>query len=359
MATIEKRTGPDGKPSYRAKVRLKGLAPQSATFTKLADARRWSAQTETALRSGRYFETNEAKQHTLAELIDRYIAEVLPRKAANSQEAQRIQLLWWRAELGSETLDAITPAKIYEAKDALSREAIPGQGAAPDLHRTREPATVKAYCLALSHCLTVAVKEYGWLDSNPLEKVTMPVIDNSRTRFLSDDERERLLVACRAQSADLFCAVVLALSTGCRKQESMGLTWNQIDFERHQFTLDHTKNGESRTVPLTGLAYDLLVARFQHRRMDTDLVFPGRDPAKAVDLRTPFDNALKEAGITDFCWHDLRHSCASFLAMSGASLLEIGAVLGHKSANMTKRYAHLSTAHTANVLESMTAKMFG
>ena len=359
MATIEKRTGPDGKPSYRARVRLNGLAPQSATFTKLADARRWSAQTETALRSGRYFETNEAKQRTLAELVDKYIGEVLPRKALNSQEAQRIQLLWWRDALGSETLDAITPAKIYEARDALSREAIPGQGAAPGLYRTREPATVKAYCLALSHLFTVAVKEFGWLDSNPMEKVTMPAIDNARVRFLSDDERARLLTACRAQSNDLFVAVVLSLSSGCRKMESMGLTWSQIDFERRQFTLDHTKNGESRTVPLTGLAYDLLLERFQNRRMDTDLVFPGRDPAKVVDLRTPFDNALKEAGITDFCWHDLRHSCASYLAMSGASLLEIGAVLGHKSANMTKRYAHLSVSHTANILSNMTSKMFG
>ena len=359
MATIEKRDGPDGKPSYRVKVRLTGIEPQSATFTKLADARRWATQTETALRSGRYFEANEAKQHTLAETISRYLTEVLPRKAKNSEGVQRRQLLWWCGALGVHPLADITPARIYEAKDVLAQEAIPGKGATPDLSRTREPATIKAYLLALSHVFTVANKEFGWIDFNPVERVVAPAVNNARARFLSDDERARLLVACQAESNDLYVAVILALSTGCRKQESMGLSWSQINFDRRQFRLDHTKNGESRTVPLTGLAHDLLLARFQNRRMDTDLVFPGRDPAKVIDLRTPFNNALKAAGITDFCWHDLRHSTASWLAMSGASMLEIAAVLGHKSMAMTKRYSHLSEAHTANVLSNMTAKMFG
>lgn len=78
-----------------------------------------------------------------------------------------------------------------------------------------------------------------------------------------------------------------------------------------------------------------------------------------MDLRTPFENALKRAEVFDFRWHDLRHSCASYLAMNHASLAEIAAVLGHKTLQMVKRYAHLSEAHTSKVVERMNESIFG
>lgn len=103
-----------------------------------------------------------------------------------------------------------------------------------------------------------------------------------------------------------------------------------------------------------------MLARSKIRRIDTDLVFPGHaSSTKPIDLRTPFETALKRAGIEDFRWHDLRHSCASYLAMNGASLAEISEVLGHKTLSMVKRYAHLGQAHTSRVVESMNTKIFG
>jgi integrase len=122
-------------------------------------------------------------------------------------------------------------------------------------------------------------------------------------------------------------------------------------------TLHETKNGEHRVLPLAGPAPDLLRERSRVRRIDTDLVFPGRlHPNKPVDLRTPFETALKVARTEDFHWHDLRHTAASYLAMNGASLAEIAEVLGHKTLAMVKRYAHLSAAHTAGVVERMNAR---
>ena len=107
------------------------------------------------------------------------------------------------------------------------------------------------------------------------------------------------------------------------------------------------------------MALELLRERSKVRRIDTELVFPGRiDPSKPVDLRSPFETALKRAGIEDFRWHDLRHSAASYLAMNGASLAEIAEVLGHKTLAMVKRYTHLSEAHTAGVVERMNARIF-
>jgi hypothetical protein len=87
MAVIEAR----GR-GYRARVRIKGFPPQSAAFERLTDARRWAQQTEAAIREGRHFKTNEAKKHTLGELIDRYIRDVNPTKKRNSQGTQKAQL---------------------------------------------------------------------------------------------------------------------------------------------------------------------------------------------------------------------------------------------------------------------------
>jgi integrase len=364
MAAIQERQGRDGKPVYRVQIRMKGHPAQSATFTRKTDAKRWAAQTEAAMAEGRHFATCEAKRHTLAELLDRYAREVLPNKKAKTQEPQRGQLAWWRARIGERLLSDVTPALIAECRDALLSEALPPRTRDPSKAgpaRTRGNATVNRYLAILSHAFTVAVKEWGWVESNPLLKVTKPREPGGRVRYLDDDERERLLSVCRESSnPDLYPAVVLALSTGARQAEVMGLTWKRIDLARGTALLDETKNSERRVLPLAGPALALLRERAKVRRIDTDLVFPSKvNPRKPIDLRAPWETALKRASIEDFRWHDLRHSAASYLAMNGASLNEIAAVLGHKTLAMVKRYAHLSESHTAGVVARMNARIFG
>jgi integrase len=95
------------------------------------------------------------------------------------------------------------------------------------------------------------------------------------------------------------------------------------------------------------------------RRLDTVLVFPNATGRKPLGIREAFEGAVERAGITDFRFHDLRHTAASYLAMSGASLAEIAEVLGHKTLAMVKRYAHLSEAHTRSVVERMNRAVFG
>jgi integrase len=154
--------------------------------------------------------------------------------------------------------------------------------------------------------------------------------------------------------------VILAISTGARKTEIMSLRWKQVDLERGVITLYETKNGEIRALPLVSKALSLMKQRAKVRRIDTDLVFPSKyAPTQPIDLRLPFETALKTAGIVDFKWHDLRHTCASYLLMNGASLAEIAGVLGHKTLAMVKRYAHMSHAHTAKIVEKMNKKIFG
>lgn len=352
MATIEKRVSADGKVTYRVKIRVKGSRPITATFDRLTDARRWAQKIETAIREGRYFDTQEAKKHTLAGAISRYEEQVLSRKPKSAYD-QSIQLAWWRDAIGFHTLASVTPALLAEQRDKLANGITVR-------HTKRSQATVNRYMAVLSHLFTVAVKEWGWLQENPLAKVSKLKESRGRVRFLSDEERERLLKVCRASaSAYLYPVVVLCLSTGARKMEILGLRWEDVDLDRGVITLHETKNGERRILPLTGYALDLLKKHSKVRMLGTSLLFPSKDLTKPVALRTAWETAVKHAGIEDFRFHDLRHSAASYLAMNGATLAEIGAVLGHKTSEMVKRYAHLSEAHTADVVARMNEKIFG
>jgi integrase len=178
---------------------------------------------------------------------------------------------------------------------------------------------------------------------------------------LDNDERQRLLIACQTSTnKQLYLCVILALSSGMRQAELMGLKWQDVSLKDGYLVLHETKNGERRRVPLAGLGLQLLREHAKVRRLDTQLLFPGiTDKDKPLNLRPFFKIAREAAGITDFKWHDLRHCTASYLAMNGASLSEIAEVLGHKTLNMVKRYAHLSDGHVSSVIESMNAKIFG
>ena len=372
MASIRKRTNKDGSVSYRVEIRLKGFPPQRATFKRRTDARKWAGQTEAAIQENRYFKTAEARKHTFGDLADRYIKETLPKKSASAQKNQEAQITWWKKQIGHYTLGDVTAAQITECRERLLSEP-------NERGRMLGPATVNRYLAALSHAFNVAVNEWAWLEDSPLRKVKKPTEPRGRIRFLSDDktdsngktvdgERTRLLKACQASNNSyLYTVVVLALSTGMRRGEIMGLRLDDVDLHQGRATLHETKNGERRVVPLSGKALDLLKEHSKVRNLKTSLLFPGKPIRskdgkmiyKPMDLRAPWLTALKKADIEDFHFHDLRHSAASYLAMNGASLAEIAEVLGHKTLQMVKRYAHLSEAHTAGVVASMNEKIFG
>jgi len=350
MASINKSTDKKGKTRYRARVRLKGCPIQTATFERLTDAKKWVQDTESAIREGRHFKTAEAKRHTLGELIDRYIENVLPQK--NDVKKITTQLLWWKSGVGDYLLSDVTPALIAEQRDVLLK-SISKRGV------TRSPSTVVRYMAALSHAFSIAVSEWGWVDDSPMRKVKRPQESAGRVRFLSDDERIRLLKACKESSySDLYLIVVLALSSGMRKGEIMDLKWKDVYLSDGFLVLLQTKNKERRRVPLAGHALDELSQHAKVRRIDTELLFAGNNPDKPKNFYKHWLNVLKEAEVTDFKFHDLRHSAASYLAMNGASLAEIAEVLGHKTLQMVKRYAHLSDGHTSQVVASMNEKIF-
>jgi hypothetical protein len=173
MATIEQRTGRDGQQVYRVKVRRKGQRPQTATFAKLSDAKRWAQITEGAVVEGRRFPSTAAKRHTASDLIDRYIADVLPSKRPSTAYNQRYQLRWWKAQLGHYVLADVTPALLVECRDKLARNKA----------RRQSGATVNRWLAVLRHCFTMAVREWQWCDDNPVRKITKPREPRGRTHM--------------------------------------------------------------------------------------------------------------------------------------------------------------------------------
>lgn len=362
MAYFQKRK--NGR--FTATIRVKGYKNLSATFDRLTDARTWAGKIESDMRTGRYIDISENIKHTLADLIDKYIKEKLPQRKTE-QKAFKNRLLWWRERIGDKLLREITPRLIAEQRDILLSE--PSIKSTVN-HYARTGATVNRYLATLSIVLTKGVREWGWLSENPALNVDKCRENRGRTRFLTKEEQARLLDACKEGTTPLlYMLVVIALSTGARQGEILNLKWNNLKFNNDAqnvtlFFMD-TKNGENRSVTIGGLAYKLLL---EHKQTSTDkkvisidsknYVFARPDGKKPYYLRRQWENALKKANITDFRFHDLRHTTASNLAMNGASLRDIGEILGHKTPAMTQRYSHLTEKYTTKVLQELNDKQF-
>ncbi|MFN3613573.1 MAG: tyrosine-type recombinase/integrase [Rubrimonas sp.] len=356
MAVIEERINNNGGKSYRVKIRAKGQKPISKSFARKTDAQLWAKKTEAEIAEGRYFPERVGKSRTLADLIDRYLDLELP-KRSKGQAKIAMHLAWWRKAYGYMLLSEITPARLSEARDRLMKSQTDGNWKEK---RRKSPATVNRYMASMSHAFTVAVSEWEWLTINPMRRVRRPREAQARVRFLSDGERERLLEACReSENRYLYTVVVVALSTGARYSEIMNLRWRDIDLKRGVARLEQTKNKERRALPLTHHALTLLQELdAEVLPDDTAYVFARADGKAPMELRKHWYRAMENAGIDDFRFHDLRHSAASYLAMNGATLAEIAEVLGHKTLQMVKRYAHLSDQHVAGVVERMNRAIF-
>jgi integrase len=352
MATIEKRENARGV-THRAKVRLKGHPPVTRSFPSKAAARGWAAEIEAEMRNGRYAPRSG---RTLAAAINEYVVDRLPE--LSDQLTTAAHLNWWLQRLGHIRLRDLSITVISAALGDLAREPMKPKRAG-SITKLRTPATRNRYKTALSAVLKWA-QQRGWIADNPARLVPARPENNKRVRFLAVEERERLLASCKiSRNAALYPATVVLLATGGRLMEIMSLRWCDVDLDAATITIHTSKNGDARRVPLPGDAVTVLrhwQARGKFVPSPSALIFPAdTDPTKPADLRRSWQTALRHAGITDFRRHDLRHSAASALAAAGASLLTIGAVLGHRSASATQRYAHLAENDLRDAVERAAA----
>lgn len=346
MATFEKRVGTTGKTTWRVRVRRQGGPWLTKSFSRKTDAETWARGIEHQLDAGEHVASSEARKRTLGEAIDRYLTVTLPQSKHQKNSKEQTRLLnWWKAEMGTRALMSIQPSTIAEVRDRLA--SVPNR-----FGKTLSGSTINRRITALSACLTVCVKEYGWLRKNPIPNVTRMPDSKGRERFLSEPERLALLAQCETSRCEALAPLVkLALATGARKGELVGLLWANVDLERRIIRFVDTKNGDNRTVPLAATAVQVLV-EWKKGKLPVGPVFP----MTVHDVNIPWRAARAAAGLHDFRFHDLRHSAASYLAMSGASLMDIAAILGHKTLAMVKRYSHLSEQHTTAAVDRMAEK---
>ncbi len=354
MATIEKRDNSDGSTGYRVRVRLAGEKPRTRTFQRLTDAKAWAKAVETDMARGAFVPTAIDRSRTLSQLIDKYVVEHLPHKPNNADAAKQARLLeWWKVDSGFVTLDKLKPETITDARARL-RIRTKRDGA------SISAATVNRYLAALSAVCKWGWKELRWLQSNPLLSITKSSEGAGSGRALEPQEQAELLRACRESSdQNLYCFVILALTTASRYSPLRMLQWDAVNFDRKTIDFGIQKNGRRRIVPIVGPAGDALRTQLERDPTKAGWVFKGRSDAMPADLDKSFrkiKSALGMVGERNFRIHDLRHTAASYLAMNGATEAELMAAVGWLTPNMAKRYTHLYADHTRATLERMAAR---
>ena len=215
------------------------------------------------------------------------------------------------------------------------------------------PASVNRYQAVLKHMFSKAA-EYGYVPpevNQAVHSVRLLRLSNQRLRYLTPGEADKLLAAC----ADHLRPIVqTALLTGMRREEVLGLRWSQVDMDNRLIMLDVTKSGERREIPVSASLLTLLTMQAKHARGPWVFHDHGR---RYGSVKKSFATAVSDAGLSDFRFHDLRHTFASNLVMAGVDLRTVQDLLGHKSLAMTMRYAHLADSHRADAVDRLDRAM--
>jgi integrase len=326
MATFRNRNG-----KWQARVQIKGRAMRSKTFINKVDAERWAKLIEVEVQKGSYTNLVLAERTTFAEIIERYITEVLPTMRGGNADYIRLKALA-RRPIAKLSMVALTPQKIAQHRDERLKEIA--------------PATAIRELSYFSSIITHARKEWGININNPVALVARPKNPQGRSRILDAEETNALFEALRPtgrRSIWMLPLVSLALETAMRRSELLGLRWEHIDLGRRTIFLQLTKNGTSRTVPLSTHAIQILTE--MPRNID-GRVFPVTHEV----VSQAFNRARKQAGVKDIRFHDLRHMAITRLAEKLPNLIELSAVSGHKSLAMLKRYYHPNPEQLAEKL---------
>jgi integrase len=297
---------------------------------------------------------DERAAPTVAELIDRFAADYLPKRRESTRREYAAMLgKLIRPELGKMKVADVRHADIDRLHRKVSQYA---------------PYRANRMAALLSVMMSFAVK-LGWRDDNPVKGLDRNP-EERRYRYLSGDELRRLTEALAKHSRrDAANAVRLLLLTGARRGEVLAASWDQFDLAAGIWTKpsSHTKQKREHRVPLSAPARQLLAemrSDADRRKEISPYLFPARDGAGAIaDIKKSWETVCKAAAIKGVRVHDLRHTYASVLASAGLSLPVIGALLGHTQPGTTARYAHLyddplraATERVGAVIEAAGAK---
>ena len=319
--------------AYRVYIKKAGVKRVSKTF----DTKRLAVEFINSVESDRsklISYSNAKLQTKLSIVIDNFISNKYKGSRLNDEKKK---LSFWSKHLGNKKIMDVIKSDISSTLSYLPNHL--------------SNATINRYKAAISVVFSYACREYD-LPDNPVRHIRSLPESRGRTRYLSDEERKRLFEACRGSKwSKLYLLVLMAITTGARKGELLNLKFNDIDFDRQTAFVKTSKNGQPRVLPLTN---EVVTELSGFKDQEAELIFNSElKPDRPMCFTKQWKKALKQADIEDFRFHDTRHSCASYLAMNGCSLLEIMDVLGHKQISMTARYSHLCVDHKQKLINKV------
>jgi integrase len=214
-----------------------------------------------------------------------------------------------------------------------------------------QPATVNRELALLRHMFNLAI-EWGKAEKNPVSTRNHFFKEpNHRIRVLSPEEEHQLMTALDKPTRQHVKAITsVALHTGMRLGELLRLRWKDVDFATGYIAVNQTKSGELRGIPMNRVVREMLQSL---PRMSGSVFGSPFNDQPVKSIRTAFERALREAGIESFRFHDLRHTAASRMVMSGVDLVTVKEILGHKDIKMTLRYAHPTPESKRKAVETL------
>lgn len=372
MASIRKR---DSK--YHVQIRRQGLPSITRSFSKLADAKEWARAMETKADRGDLAPNrSELKTTTLADLIKRYRDEVLPNKKGGDFETIMLNA-FLRHRICRKTLDCLSPADFAAWRDEKVSKS--------KTDNPISPKSAKRILSPVQRLLQLAIDEWRIpLRENPLARLNLKVKDNRRERRLREGELERIVTAAeKCRNPYILPLALFALETAMRRGEILTMRWGDVDVKRLSVAIPESKNGYSRTIPLTERARAILETVQSVEMGSIQGVTEGQEtkkrisngislyeccsmylekpqialdfkarvfPISSISVRMAWDRLMVRAGIDDLHFHDLRHEAISRFFELGLTVPEVASISGHRDMRMLFRYAHADLARIINKL---------
>lgn len=288
---------------------------------------------------GKFLDARRGKQIFLSEFTKEYLEFSRVNKRPKTHRLDQMATQNFLRLFGDLRLGEITSVHLEKYKTARLNEV--------------SLSTVNRELATLKHMFGLAVK-WGYLLADPAKEIKKVKEPPGRVRYLANDEIKALLQECKQDYLDAI--VLIAINTGMRKGEILGLLWSDMDLENRIIHITESKNHQRRDIPIN----DLLLDALKNYKMKNGKTLNGRI-FPYQDIKRAFQGACARAGIKDFRFHDLRHTFASYLVMSGVDLATVKELLGHSSIEMTLRYAHLSPDHRVTAVNSLVKRwaLFG
>jgi site-specific recombinase XerD len=290
------------------------------------------------VRSGQFFpELVRQRSLVFGELANDYLRHAKLKKRSWRDSEDHVQALLTR--LKDAPVAELTAGRLEAVLDELSEE------------RGWSPATFNRYRSTLSAIFKHA-RKHAKVETNPARDITHMKENNSRVRYLTADEEERLIAVLRERWPEREAEILVALHSGMRRSEQYktfevpdgGLKWEHVNLKAGVLRLPRSKSGKARAIQINSVLNQTFAAIV---RTTSAYVFTSTDPNGWLR------DACQAAQVANFHWHDFRHTFASRLVMKGVPLRAVAELLGHSEITTTQRYAHLAPGYLADAVECL------